>query len=70
MFSVAGQSKWALYSAATGVIFCAAFVGIATGSQQSGSVLTFVNLSFGAAVVLGWTWVSVIAARLRNGSSA
>jgi hypothetical protein len=66
MFSAAGQSKWALYSATTGVIFLAAFVGIAAGSQQSGAVLTFVNLSFGVAVVLAWAWVSAMAARLRN----
>ena len=70
MFSAAGQSRWALYSAATGVIFLAAFVGIAAGSGQSGTALTAVNLSFGVAVVLGWAWVSAMSARLRNGSTA
>jgi hypothetical protein len=47
------QWGWAVYSLATGVLFFAAFFGIATGSNQSGAALTFVGLAFTAAVVLG-----------------
>jgi hypothetical membrane protein len=55
---------WEVYSVATGVLFFAAFVGIAVGSQAKGPLLTFVILAFSVAVVLGWAWISVMAARL------
>ncbi len=61
------QRGWAAYSIATGVLFFAAFFGIATGSQQGGATLTVVNLAFSLAVVLGWAWVSTMAARLMRG---
>lgn len=61
-----GRRGWAAYSGATGVIFFAAFVGIATGSQQGGAVVTFVVLAFTVAVVLGWAWVTVMSARLMD----
>jgi len=41
------------------VVFLAAFVGIASGSRQPA-----ISLAFAVAVVLGWAWVSVVAARL------
>lgn len=63
-FAGLGERGWAAYSAATGVLFFAAFFGIASGSQQGGATLVFVTLAFTAAVVLGWAWVSVMAARL------
>lgn len=62
-FAVCKQWGWAVYSVATGVLFFAAFFGIAAGSQQGGVVLTFVNLAFTVAVVLGWAWVSTMAVR-------
>ena len=55
---------WAAYSIATGVFFFAAFVGIATGSNGSGTVVAVVILAFGVAVILGWTWVSVMLMKL------
>jgi Protein of unknown function (DUF998) len=58
------EPGWATYSVITGVLFFAAFIGIATGSQQGGSILTVVTLAFTVAVVLGWAWVSAMAARL------
>lgn len=66
-FAALGQRGWAAYSVATGVFYFAAFFGIAAGSQQTGAILTFVVLAFTAAVVLGWTWVSAVAARLMTG---
>ena len=54
-----GHRGWALCSAATGLVFCAAFAGIATGSDQRAIVLAFYG-----AVVLAWTWLSTLSARL------
>lgn len=59
-FSSRGQAGWAAYSRVTGVVFAAAFVGIASGSQQAGLVSTVVILAFTAAVVLGWAWLSLM----------
>ena len=58
------QPGWAAYSATTGVLFLAAFIGIASGAQQGPATLTFVNLAFSVAVVLGWAWITVMSARL------
>jgi hypothetical protein len=66
-FSALGERGWAAFSAATGVLYFAAFFGIAAGSQQGGAVVTFVVLAFTAAVVLGWAWVSAVAVRLMGG---
>jgi hypothetical protein len=60
-FAGLGQRGWAVWSAATGVIFLAAFFGIASGSGTA-----WINLGFGAAVVLAWAWVSAVSARLKS----
>jgi hypothetical protein len=60
-FAALKQPGWAVYSAATGVIFLAAFFGIASGSRGAG-----VSVAFAVAVVIAWAWLSVIAARLRS----
>jgi len=65
-FAILGERGWAVFSVTTGVLYFAAFFGIAAGSQQGGATLTFVVLAFTAAVVLGWAWVSAMAARLMN----
>jgi hypothetical protein len=54
-FRRAGRRGWAAYSAVTGVLFTAAFVGIASGSATPA-----LNVSFGVAVLLGWTWLTAI----------
>jgi hypothetical protein len=53
-FGSVGEWGWVGFSAAIGVLYFAAFLGIAAGSQQGGVTLSFVNLPFTAAVVLGW----------------
>jgi Protein of unknown function (DUF998) len=58
-FAALGQRGWTAYSAMTGVVFLAAFFGIASGSKQAA-----INLAFAVAVVLGWAWVSAMAVRL------
>ena len=63
-FSSRGQAGWALFSRVTGVLFAAAFIGIASGSQQGGLTGTLVILAFTAAVILGWAWLSLMQLQL------
>jgi hypothetical protein len=60
-FARAGRRGWAVYSAVTGVLFTAAFVGIASGSATA-----VLNVAFGVAVVLGWTWLTAVALDARR----
>lgn len=53
------ERGWATYSRLTGVVFFAAFVGVATGSGQSWSVI-----GFWIGVICAWAWVSIVAVRL------
>jgi hypothetical protein len=55
-----GQSGWAIYSVVTGVLFLAAFAGIASGSQGG------VTIAFSLAVVLCFTWISMLSAQLNE----
>lgn len=59
-FAAAHETGWAGFSRVTGVLFVAAFAGVASGSNN-----TPINLAFTVAVVLGWTWVSAVCVRLR-----
>jgi hypothetical protein len=55
---------WAVWSAATGVVFTASFAGIASGSASTTPAIT---LSFWTAVGLAWVWLTALAvARLRG----
>ena len=58
-FAAEGLRNWAVHSRVTGVVFLLAFVGIATGSGQSWSVL-----GFWAGMLVAWAWLSVLAWRL------
>ena len=55
---------WAVYCMATGVIYLAAFAGIAIGSNSVGVITTTVILAFSVAVVIGWAWISVMSTKL------
>ncbi len=63
-FAARRQRGWVAYCVATGVIYLAAFAGIAVGSNSVGVIMTIVILAFSVAVVLGWAWVSAMAAKL------
>ena len=63
-FAAQRQRGWVAYSVATGVIYLAAFAGIAVGSNSVGIIMTIVILAFSVAVVLGWAWVSAMAVKL------
>lgn len=60
-FGAEGRRSWAAFSRVTGVLFLAAFVGIAAGAGSAATVLPFV-----AAVVLVSAWMSATAAHLYN----
>jgi len=59
-FKLLQQSGWARYSLITGILFLVSFVGIASGSK--GPVSAF----FAIAVVLGFTWISLLLFRLQS----
>lgn len=58
-FAALQQRGWAIYSVITGVAFLAGFIGIASGSGNSWTLL-----GFWIGVVLAWTWISILSARL------
>ncbi len=60
-FASQRQRGWAAYSLATGVIFFAAFAGVATGSGQPWSVV-----GFWIGVVFAWAWIWALAMKLLN----
>lgn len=57
---------WKKFSIITGIVYLGGFFGIAAGAQQKGVGLQVVTLLFTAAVVLGWTWISVVSAKLKR----
>jgi hypothetical protein len=54
-FASRRQRGWAAFSLATGVIFLAAFVGVATGSGQTWSVI---GIWIGVVIAWAWIWAS------------
>jgi hypothetical protein len=50
---------WATYSLLTGLVFLAGFVGIATGSGDSATIL-----GFWLALVLAWSWLTALTLRV------
>jgi hypothetical membrane protein len=64
-FASQGLRGWAIYSLGSGLFFFAAFVGVATGSGQSWSVI-----GFWIGVIFIWAWISLLAARLRKAANS
>jgi len=60
-FAGLGQYGWAVFSAATGVLFLAGF-----GSIASGSKAPWVVPAFTAVVVLSWAWLSAVSVKLMS----
>lgn len=54
-----GAAGWAWFSRATGVLFGAGFLAVASGSGAA-----WATVAFTAAVVLSWAWISALAVRL------
>jgi len=60
-FAAEHERGWTVYSILTGLVFLAGFVGVASGSGNSWSVL-----GFWIAVVLAWSWITAISLRYRR----
>jgi hypothetical protein len=60
------QLSWAIFSLVTGVLFFAAFGGIATGGAASSAGV----LAFTGAVILAWTWLALVSAHLYRRAAA
>jgi hypothetical membrane protein len=58
-FSARGERGWALFTRITGIVFLAAFIGIASGAGSAATTLSFV-----AAVILMCGWMSALAMHL------
>jgi hypothetical protein len=58
-FAARKQRGWAAFSIITRLIFFVAFLGISSGTGNSG-----INIAFTVAVVVCWGWISLLAARL------
>lgn len=58
-FAREGRGPWAWFSWTTGVVFLAAFVGIASGSASP-----VVILAFWVAVLLSWAWLAAVSVDL------
>jgi uncharacterized protein DUF998 len=65
-FAALEQKGWAWYSVVTGVMFFAAFFGIAAGSGQGEATVAIVNVVFFIAAALVWAWVTAATVRLRG----
>ena len=65
-FRVQRQLSWAIFSLITGVVFFAAFAGIAARGAASSTVV----LAFTGAVILAWTWLSLVSAHLYRRAAA
>ncbi|HEY0717008.1 MAG TPA: DUF998 domain-containing protein [Streptosporangiaceae bacterium] len=60
------QFRWAFFSLVTGVLFFAAFAGIAAGAAASSAGV----LAFTGAVVLSWIWLALVSAHLYHRAAA
>jgi hypothetical protein len=56
-----GESGWAAWSLFTGVFFLGAFGAIASGTRHPA-----INLTFTAAVVISWVWLSGLMGKVRR----
>lgn len=60
-FAAEQRTGWSAYSLVTGIVFLAGFVGVASGSGNSWSVI-----GFWIAVVLAWSWITVLSLHYRR----
>lgn len=60
-FALRREVAWSVFSLATGLLFLAGFMSIASGSKQP-----WVVPAFSAAVVLAWAWLTALPIRIRT----
>jgi hypothetical protein len=58
-FGDLGERGWSIYSLVTGILFLAAFIGIASGAQ-----LPVLVIGFYLGVIIGFAWISALSARM------
>ncbi len=63
-FALRGETAWSGFSLATGLLFLAGFMSIASGSKQP-----WVVPAFTAAVVLVWAWLTALCLRIRTAAA-
>ena len=63
-FATKNERTWSVWSVVTGVVFLAAFFGIAAGSGNSWTVL-----GFWIGILTAWAWVATVCLHLRRESS-
>ncbi|HEX2212438.1 MAG TPA: DUF998 domain-containing protein [Mycobacterium sp.] len=61
-FSRGGESSWAWFSRAIGVVFALSFAALSSGTNGPATVLAFT-----AAVVLAWGWLTAVSVKLYRG---
>lgn len=61
-FAGSGDAAWAWFSRATGAVFGLSFVALSSGTGGAAAVLTFT-----AAVVLVWGWLTAVSVKLYRG---
>jgi Protein of unknown function (DUF998) len=61
------QRGWAIYSAATGLLFVAGFVLASMAFNQVEGLVEFGGLFQRATITLGWTWLTLLAVHLLRG---
>jgi Protein of unknown function (DUF998) len=62
-----GQRGWAIYSAATGVVFAAGFILTSMAFNQAEGLVEFGGLLQRATVTVGWAWLTLLAIHLLRG---
>jgi hypothetical protein len=62
-----GQRGWAIYSAATALVFMAGFVLASMAFSQAEPLVAFGGLFQRATITLGWTWLTLLAIHLLLG---
>lgn len=62
-----GQRGWAIYSAATGVVFAVTFVLTSMAFSQVEFLVEFGGLLQRLTITVGWTWLALLAAHLLRG---
>ena len=61
------ERGWAIYSAATGVVFAVAFVLTSMAFNQAEPLVAFGGLLQRITVTVGWTWLTLLASHLLGG---
>jgi hypothetical protein len=64
-FAAGGETRWAVFSAAVGILFLVGFAAVAAGTGHAAA-----TVGFGIAVLLVWVWITAVAAHLLSRTPA